>query len=143
VAQAVTAAIGDAAPADEIRAAAEAADGSIGRALTFLAGDALELRQRVIGLLERLPAVDPRALHVLGEEIGGTEAEPLAAFMDAVNAWLSARLDSQPRTAARLARIGDAYEKVNQAAREAEAYNLDRKPLVFSVFGRLAEAARA
>ena len=32
---------------------------------------------------------------------------------------------------------------VNNAAREAEAYNLDRKPLVFSVFGRLAEAARA
>ena len=32
---------------------------------------------------------------------------------------------------------------MNSAAREAEAYNLDRKPLVFSVFGRLAEAARA
>ena len=32
---------------------------------------------------------------------------------------------------------------MNKAGREAEDYNLDRKPLVFSVFGQLAEAARA
>jgi len=32
---------------------------------------------------------------------------------------------------------------VNEAAREAEAYNLDSKPLLFSVFGKLADTARA
>jgi hypothetical protein len=31
---------------------------------------------------------------------------------------------------------------VNQAARDADEYNLDRKPFVFSVFGRLADAAK-
>ena len=54
---------------------------------------------RSIGLLDRLPALDPRALHALGDEIAGTQAETLAAFMDAVNAWLSARL--QERAAGR------------------------------------------
>jgi DNA polymerase-3 subunit delta' len=37
--------------------------------------------------------------------------------------------------------LAETWEKVNRAAREAEAYNLERKPLVFSVFGALAEAA--
>ena len=96
---------------------------------------------RSIGLLDRLPALDPRALHALGDEIAGTQAETLAAFMDAVNAWLSARLQERPAAGPRLARVAEVWAAVNRAAREAEAYNLDRKPLVFSVFGRLAEAA--
>ncbi len=127
--------------AAEIRAAAAAADGSVGRTLTLLEGDALELRQQVNGLLDRLPALDPRALHELGEEIAGVQTEPLAAFMDAVNAWLSARLRSGPQDGAKLARLAEVSAAINQAARDAEAYNLDRKPLVFSVFGQLAEAA--
>jgi len=38
--------------------------------------------------------------------------------------------------------VAQAWERVNTAAREAEEYNLERKPLVFNVFGWLAEAAR-
>ena len=41
-----------------------------------------------------------------------------------------------------MARVAETWERVNRAAREAEIYNLERKPLVFSVFGALAEAAR-
>ena len=33
-------------------------------------------------------------------------------------------------------------DKRIEAARDTEAYNLERKPLVFSVFGLLAEAVR-
>jgi DNA polymerase-3 subunit delta' len=94
-------------------------------------------------VLNRLPALDPQALHALGDEIAGTEAETLAAFMDTVNSWLSARLRSGAQDTARLARIAEVWTKVNQQALDAEAYNLDRKPFVFSVFGQLAEAARA
>src|SRR4051812_4904654 len=143
VARAATAAMGEAADTGAIRDAAAAAGGSVGRALMLLEGDALELRQQVVGLLDRLPALDPRALHALGDEIAGTQAEPLAAFIDAVNAWLSARLASGPQEPPRLARVAAVWDNVNRAMREAEAYNLDRKPLVFSVFGQLAEAARA
>ena len=43
---------------------------------------------------------------------------------------------------ARMARVAETWEKVNRAARDVETYNLERKPLVFAVFGALAEAAR-
>jgi DNA polymerase III subunit delta' len=143
IARAMGSAMGAEAGTDEIRAAADVADGSVGRALMLIEGDALELRQQVIGLLDRLPAIDPRALHALGDEIAGTQAETLATFADAVNTWLSARLRSGPQQGLQLARVAEVWASVNQTMREADAYNLDRKPLVFSVFGRLAEAARA
>ena len=41
----------------------------------------------------------------------------------------------------RLARVAEVWAAVNNAAREAEAYNLDRKPLVFSVFDRISRSA--
>jgi DNA polymerase-3 subunit delta' len=125
-----------------LREAAGLAEGSIGRALMLLEGPALELRERVIALLDRLPTVDPRALHALGDALAGTEPQKLEAFVDAVNQWLAARTANGGEDNARMARIADAWERVNAAALDADTYNLDRKPLVFAVFGWLAEAAR-
>lgn len=143
VACAVQAATGrDAGDAEVVQAAA-AADGSVGRALRFLDGPALALRQRVLDLFAQLPNPDPRALHALGEALSGSEPQTLAAFMDMVNAWLSARLDADTRGVAHMAKAAQTWEKVNRAARDVESYNLERKPLVFSVFGLLAETARA
>jgi DNA polymerase-3 subunit delta' len=143
VARAVAVATGRSTDDAEIVAAAEAAGGSAGRALRFVESDALELRQQLIGLLDRLPQVDQRALHALGDKIAGTDIEKLGAFVETINAWLSSRLASGSQETARLAHIADAWEKINNAARDAEAFNLDRKPFVFSVFGELAAAARA
>ena len=42
----------------------------------------------------------------------------------------------------RLARLAEVWEKIVRAARDTESYNLERKPLVFSVFSMLAEATR-
>jgi DNA polymerase-3 subunit delta' len=39
-----------------------------------------------------------------------------------------------------MARLAEAWGKINSASREVEEYNLDRRPFVFSVFGALAEA---
>ncbi len=143
VAQAAAAALGRSAADADIIAAAAVADGSVSRALALLDGDALELRSRIVELLERLPTVDPRALHALGDRLYGVDAAPLAAFLDTVNAWLSARLAHGPQEPARLVRVAEAWEKINSAARDAEEYNLERKPLVFSVFGTLADAVRS
>ena len=142
VACAAAAALG-ASPSDaNVAAAAAVAEGSVGRALALLDGDALALRERIKALLEQLPAVDPRALHALGDRLYGTDAAPLAAFVDTVNAWLSARLAGGTQEAGRMARLAEAWDKVNQAARDVDTYNLERKPYVFNVFGWLAEAAR-
>jgi DNA polymerase III subunit delta' len=142
VAAAVAVATGSPADDAEVVAAAAAADGSVSRALAFLDGDALELRQRALDLLDKLPTLDTGALHALGEAIAGTDPLPLAAFLDSVNAWLSLRLDREQGGIARLARLADASERINAAVRDAEIYNLERKPLVFGVFGLLAEATR-
>ena len=126
----------------EIAAAAARSDGSVARALTLLDEDASTLRQQALDLLARLPAVDPADLHALGDALAGTDPQPLAAFLDTVNAWLAQRLDGGRGDLARLNRLAEASEHINAAARDAETYNLERKPLVFNVFGLLAEATR-
>jgi DNA polymerase-3 subunit delta' len=142
VARALTAATGLDADEPEVRQAAVAAEGSVGRALGLLDGAAIVLRQRMQDLFAQLPDLDPRALHALGEAIGGTDPRTLEAFMDMVNGWLSARLGEGVQHKAQIARVAETWAKVNRAGRDVETYNLERKPLVFTVFGALAEAAR-
>jgi DNA polymerase-3 subunit delta' len=142
VAAAVAAATGEAADEAQIAAAAAAAEGSVARALALLDGDAIALRQQALAMLDRLPALDSRALHALGEALAGTDPQLLAAFVDTVNGWLAQRLDGGRAEIGRLARLAEASERINAAARDAETYNLERKPLVFNVFGLLAEATR-
>jgi DNA polymerase III subunit delta' len=142
VAAALAAATGEAAGDPDIVAAAAAADGSVARAFSFLDEGALELRQRALDLLDRLPALDAKALHALGEALAGTDPAPLAAFLDTINAWLAQRLSREQNALPRLNRLAEASQNINAAARDAETYNLERKPLVFNVFGLLAEATR-
>jgi DNA polymerase III subunit delta' len=126
--------------------AAGAAEGSVARALTLSGGDALKLHQRTAALLATLPRVDPRELHALGDALGGSDRIALAAFIDSVDRWINDRLRADEADAnanlPRLARLAEVWEKINGAARDTESYNLERKPLVFSVFGLLAEAVR-
>jgi DNA polymerase-3 subunit delta' len=143
VVRAIAHGTGRAADDEHVRAATAAADGSVGRALRFLDEKALALRQRVLDLFAQLPNPDPRALHALGDAIGGSEPQTLAAFMDLVNGWLSAQLDTGANRTSRMAEVAKAWEKINSAARDVEIYNLERKPLVFSIFGLLSRAARA
>jgi len=145
---------------DVIRAAAEAAqiapddtslqevacaaEGSVARALALLGGGALKLHQRTTALLNSLPQVDTGELHALGDAISGSDRASLGAFVDSVDRWIGERLRTSDANAdlPHLARLAEVWEKINTAARETETYNLERKPLVFSVFGLLAEATR-
>jgi DNA polymerase-3 subunit delta' len=127
-----------------LREAADAAEGSVARALVLIGGGALKLHQRTAALLDNLPQVDPRELHALGDALGGSDRAALGAFVDSVDRWIGERLRTGDANAnlPRLARLAEVWEKINNAARETETYNLERKPLVFSVFGLLAEATR-
>jgi DNA polymerase-3 subunit delta' len=142
VRRAVAAATGRDAGEPEVEQASAAAEGSVGRALRFLDGPALALRQRVLDLFAQLPNPDPRALHALGDALSGNEPQTLAALIDMVNGWLSAQLKTTAQAPARMAKTARTFEQVNRAARDVEAYNLERKPLVFAIFGLLAETAR-
>ena len=113
------------------------------RALTLLGGDALKLQQRTAALLATLPQV-VRANCMRLAMTGAPATASRSAFIDGVERWISKRLRAGDANAnlPRLARLAEVWEKIIRAARDTEAYNLERKPLVFSVFGMLAEATR-
>jgi DNA polymerase-3 subunit delta' len=142
VARAAAAATGQEPDDAEISAAAMAAEGSVARALTLLDGDAMALRRAVAAVLDSLPRPDPRALHALGETLGKVDQLGFEAFVDMVNGWLSERLEGGGADSARLNRVAEAWDSFNRAARDADTYNLDKKPLVFGGFGLLADTAR-
>jgi DNA polymerase III subunit delta' len=142
IARAAASALARGADDEDVIEAAAAADGSVGRAVQLLSGDALMVRERVTALLAALPSVDAMALHALGDALGRADPQAFAAFVDTVRDWLSVRLGRGAGEPARLAQVAEVWEKLNGAAREVETFNLDRKPMVFAVFGLLAEAAR-
>ena len=142
IARAVGGALGRDPDDAAVQKAAAAADGSVAQAIALIGGPLLAVRERVIELLARLPAIDPRALHALGESLERADRLVLATFVDVVRDWLSARLAGELPQGGRLMRLAQAWDDVNRTARDVEMYNLERKPLVFKVFGWLAEAAR-
>src|ERR1700733_4401177 len=91
VAAAVAATTGTTATDPQVHAAAIAAEGSVARVLALLDEDALALRQQALDLLDGLPALDANGMHALGDALAGTDPQPLASFIDTVNAWLSRR----------------------------------------------------
>ena len=142
VARAAAAALDRSEDDGEIRKAARAAQGSVGRAITLLGGRTLAVRERVLDLLGRLPALDANGMHALGDALGRADDVALETCLDVMRDWLSARLAVEPKDSARLARVAEVWEKLNRAAEEVDVFNLDRKPMVFAVFGLLADAAR-
>lgn len=129
---------------DELKRVAGAAQGSVRRAAALLAEDSLALHDQIEALLERLPEVDPTSVHALAEKLAGREGTTsFELFIGGIQDWLHERLTlGAARQDARLAAWAALWEKTGRAAREAEIYNLDRRPLVFAIFSDLAAAQR-
>ena len=142
VAKAAAAALGREVTDEDIQKASAAADGSVARALALLDGEHLALRERILALLGQLPQTDPRALHALGDSLERGGSDSFVTFVDTVRDWLSARLGREVPDTGRLAQLAEVWEKLNRTARDVEVFNLERKPMVFAVFGSLAETAR-
>jgi DNA polymerase-3 subunit delta' len=119
-----------------------ASEGSVSRALSLSEGPAFKLRKQTDALLARLPAIDMRELHALADSLAMADARVFEIVMDAVNDWLSACLSESVADKTRAARVAEIWGELNTAARDTDIYNLDRKPLIFRAFGRLADAAR-
>jgi DNA polymerase III subunit delta' len=127
---------------EDIRKASAAAEGSVARAIALLDGEHLAMREHIVALLSQLPQTDARALHGLGDTLDRSDGDALATFVDTVRDWLSSRLAREAPDTRRLAQLAEVWEKLNRTAWEVEVFNLERKPMVFSVFGSLAETAR-
>jgi DNA polymerase-3 subunit delta' len=123
--------------------AANAADGSVARALMLLGGGARELQDKVGAALSRLPEIDWNLVHAVGDALHPGDKAGLAVFADQIGRWLSHELEKGLRGAshARAVRITKIWDHLNEGAREIEALNLDRKALIFSIFEQLAGVA--
>ncbi|CUU42074.1 DNA polymerase III subunit tau [Blastochloris viridis] len=120
-----------------------AAGGSVRRALALLDPQQGAVREAVRAVLGRLPAVDGTALHGLAERLASGGDGAFSAFIEAVEDHLAAPLAMPDNAAASaLAAHAEVWDKLARAAAEVDAFNLDRKPFVFSVVSSLAEAAR-
>ena len=117
-------------------------EGSVSRALSLSEGPAFKLRQQTRALLDRLPSTDARDLHALADSLAMADARIFEIVIDTINDWMSARLDAVRHDKASAVRLAETFDEVNAAARDTDVYNLDRKPLVFRTFGRLADATR-
>jgi DNA polymerase-3 subunit delta' len=129
------------APEALARAAARA-QGSVRATLERIDPVAAETGALIDAAVARLPEVDFRQVHRLAEAVAARGAG--AAFdtlMTALYDWLAERARGGGQ-AARLASIADIWDKIRAATREAEAYNIDRKLHVLSVFAELSAAAR-
>ena len=114
---------------------------SVARAISLYDGPSLAIREKIAGMLAALPQTDGQALHALSDQLARADDAIYAGFTDSVRDWLTARLGDGGSTR-KLARVSDIWEKFNRASAETDAFNLDRKPLVFSTFALLAGAAR-
>ncbi len=140
---AVAAATGTPVSDPRVAAAASAAEGSVARALALLDEDALALRQQALDLLDGLPALDANAF-ARARRCARRHRCGAARRLRRYRQYLAiaALIEGGGGEIGRLARLAEVWERINTAARDAEIYNLERKPFVFGVFGLLAEATR-
>ena len=131
-------------PAEARTQAAERTQGSLHEALRWLDRRGSDLDALVERLLGRLPQVDWRDVHKLADQVSGRDGEvAYDAAMAAIYDWLALQVRSGAHTrAARLAPYAEVWEKVAARARETDALNLDKRPLILSVFSDLAAAVR-
>jgi DNA polymerase-3 subunit delta' len=94
--------------------------------------------------LDTLPAVEPRKVLALAEQLARRDAEESYELaLDTVHRWLSRRLHARASLGIqRLAPLVEVCDKVGRSAREVDIYNLDRRPLVLALFDDLADAIR-
>jgi DNA polymerase III subunit delta' len=130
-------------PAEEAADLARRAGGSLRRALEIADGGQAGFAASVEAELARLPALDPQALHGLGDKLARRDDALFDLFLrtvlDHIHATVTATAGEGAR---RLAPLGEVWEKIDLAAAQVRTFNLERKPFVFQVFGWLAEAGR-
>jgi DNA polymerase III subunit delta' len=132
--------------ADEGRLAAaiERSDGSVRRAIGMLDPDVSAIVAESEALLDALPRPDPKRVLALAERVSRRGAEDACALvLDTALRWAASDLRRRASLGPRgLAPLVEVCENAARTAREVEVFNLDRRPLVVSLFGDLAAAVR-
>lgn len=136
------------ASAPQLGAAVASARGSLHGVLRLLNGRGLKFDDALRRMLDDLPMIDWRAVHVLAEQVAPREsADEYDVLLSAIYDWLEAKVNAGARDGEgdprRLAPYAEVWEKVTDAAQQTDALNLDKRPFVLALFADLAAAARA
>nr|WP_255609569.1 DNA polymerase III subunit delta' [Methylosinus sp. Sm6] len=133
-------------PQAELAAAAARAEGSVRETLRLLDGDGVAFDSALRAMFARLPQVDWLAVHALADRLTGRDNEDAyETFMSAVFRFLDRAVRAraeQGAGAATLVPYARAFERIDEAARDTEIYNFDKRGLILAVFADLEEAAR-
>ncbi|MDE2578448.1 MAG: DNA polymerase III subunit delta' [Hyphomicrobiales bacterium] len=127
----------------DVAEAAASANGSAQEALRLLGRVNAASARLTEEILAGLPQVNWEKAQALADDVGKVQNEQgFDAMLDIVYRWLHAKIRAArgagPR---RLAPYAQAWEKIEQAAREVETYNLDKRAFVFAMIEDLAAAA--
>lgn len=127
-----------------VEAAAARANGSVGETLRLLQDNAVDLDGAVGALLAGLPAVDWARVHRLADSVGMSD-DRFEIVLRAILDWLDRTVGAKARAGTGLrglVRFSEGWDAIRASAREAQILNLDKRPLLLSIFGELARAAR-
>jgi DNA polymerase III subunit delta' len=129
---------------DLLRQALELGEGSVRRALEMLDDDKVAFVATINNALNALPDLEPKKVLALAESLSRRDADAeYELALDTVERWLGRHLHRHASLGpARLAPLVEVCDKVAREAREIDVYNLDRRPLVLTLFDDLAEAVR-
>ena len=128
----------------EVRQAAARARGSARRGFQWLDDRFASVSTHVENLLAQLPDYDRGEVLAMSEAFGRKEGRAdFETMRESVLDWLSAQIEMRAGEGVhRLAPLAEVWEKTEQAVREAERYNLDRRALALNMFNDLSAAVR-
>jgi DNA polymerase III subunit delta' len=133
----------------KLAAAIARAHGSIHNVLRLLDDRGIAFDTNLGRMLDDLPRIDWSKVHALADRVAArNNGKDYETMLAAIETWLDTRVRHGARTfqgdcARRLAPYALVWEKLSEAAREIETFNLDKRPFVLSLFADLAAAAQA
>lgn len=126
----------------DIGQAVRLAEGSVRRALARLDPETAALIAGTMTLLGSLPDYNIKNALGMAEKLAGRSGEAdFSVFVEAVEDWVSQTVRGKASGGARhLAPIAEVWDKLLHSIRETDTLNLDRRPVVLSIFQDLADA---
>jgi DNA polymerase-3 subunit delta' len=137
------------------------AQGSVGRALTLIGGGGLAMQARIDQILNGLPKLDLKAVHVLADDLQGLAQDTkFQLFFDLFQATLARLIKAEatgrgpeadkalahrligPERLRRLATFAELWETLARDKADTISLNLDRRSLIVTSFARLEAASR-
>ncbi|PVB62778.1 DNA polymerase III subunit delta' [Labrenzia sp. 011] len=133
----------DSIPADDdLREIAQTADGSLRAAISLLSGDGLAIAKNLKKLAESGAQPDLAAVHALADLVAARgQSDNWESFQHIIRIWLHERMRRDLGNGVRsVYPLVELWDRTNQAIRDADALNLDRKQVVLDFFFALRAA---